>query len=305
MIRLARISRRRLLALLLPLGVLVFAGSAEPVHEERILALAPHIVEILFAIGAGDRVVGVGSFADHPEEARRLPRVATHERVSLEPALRLRPTLAIALDRGLARLDELERLGVRVEVSHPHTVVGVLDEIVHMGRIAGREDRARALERALRERLEEMHARRPPVPPRVFYEVWHSPLIAAGGRSFVSDALRELGFVNVFGDVPLEAPRVSVESVVRAAPDVVVVTGEGGDAQARVSFWREWLGEEARVVVAAYDRIHRPGPRLFDGMEELQADVIAALEAPPRREPDPVDVHRPRRAPAARTKAAP
>ncbi len=288
--RLARIRHRRLCVWRLSALASVIVAMSAPAHEERILALAPHIVEILFAIGAGDRIVGVGSFADHPEQARSLPHVATHERLSLEPALRLRPTVAIALDRGLARLDELERLGVRVEVSHPHTVVEVLDGIVQLGRIVGEEVRAGELERMLRERLERMRARRPAAAPRVFYEIWPSPLIAAGGRSFVSDAMRELGFANVFGEVPMEGPRVSVESVIRASPDVVVVTGEGGDAQARVTFWRQWLGKDARIVVAAYDRIHRPGPRLFDGMESLQSDVLAVLASPPPSGPSPTGV---------------
>jgi ABC-type hemin transport system substrate-binding protein len=268
------------IAAIATLSALALAFCATPARaRERVLALAPHVVEMLFAIGAGDRIVGAVRFSDYPPEARGLPQVGGYKAIAVEAALRLRPTLAITLDDSASGIERLRDLGVRVEVSRPQSIDGVLADIVRIGAMVDCEPAARALSRRLGARLEELRARRPARPPRVFYEVWHQPLLTAGGSSFLSSALAEIGVENVFDGVATETVRVSPEAVLRAAPDAIVIPTEARDVAERERVWRTWFGDRPELVVIAaeHDLLHRPGPRLIEGMERLQAALLRSM----------------------------
>lgn len=252
---------------------------------ERILVLSPHVAEVLAAVGAADDVVGVGDHTDEPPAMRDLPRVGGAHGVAVEAALRLEPTLAFAYTAGLPGLSRLEGLGVRVVVSYPRSVSEAIDEIERIGSLAGRPERAREVAAGLRERLAALRRRRPDVPPRAYYEVAAEPLISVGPGNFVSDVLREVGALNVFEDVPTANPRVSVEAVLRARPDVLVLPGEREKAAARARDWAEHFGSAAPAwIPVPADLLHRPGPRLLEGMEILQARILN-LSAPAPKEP--------------------
>ncbi len=245
---------------------------------ERILALAPHVCEILFAVGAGDEVVGAGEHCDYPAAARHLPRVADYRQVYVETALRLRPTLAIALRNDLPGMAELAERGVRLAASDPHTVQGMLSDILRLGRLAGHGADAGRVVTGLRRHLQSMRDARPAVHPRVYYEIWSRPLIAAGGASLIGNAMQWLGLDNVFADVRQEGPRVSVESVLLARPDIIVLSSRSNVA-ARERFWLRWFKRRpVHFVVADADLMQRPGPRLIDGMQRLQSAVKQAMQ---------------------------
>jgi len=264
------------------LCVLCLLASASA--EQRILALAPHAVESLYAVGAGPEIVGTVAFSDHPAAAKTLPRIGDHTKISVEAALRLRPTLVIALDDEVVGVPALRKMGIRVEESHPTTVEEVLEDILHLGSLTGHDEEAHRVVVDLRARLEVLRRARPAVPPKVFYEIWHEPLIAAGGGSFISDALREVGAHNIFAHLPTESPRVSIEAVLRERPDVLIIPSEAREVSERARAWQRLLGgDEVPVVEVAHDLLHRPGPRLVEGMERLQRDLLAVLA--PRRSP--------------------
>ena len=253
----------RLLLIALLLWPTVSARAAE-----RILALAPHACEILFAVGAGERVVGGVDYCDFPEEARHLPRVGSYAGINAEAALRLRPDAAIVMSRNVKGVAALESAGIPVVASNPDSLEAVFSDMLRMGRLAGREARAKALVGRLKQRLAAVRAR-VHRHVRVFYELWFDPLLTVGGKSFINDLLHEAGAGNVFADIPLETPRVSVESVVRADPRFVIVPLENRDLASRKKFWRRWL-PDVRVIGIDPDLLHRPGPRLIDGLEILQ-----------------------------------
>lgn len=254
-------------------AVLAAATSA----EERTLALAPHVVEVLYAIGAESQIVGAVRYADYPPAAQALPHVGSYRAIAVESALRLRPTLAIALDRSVGGIDQLEAMGVRVEFSHPWSVRETIADIERLGRLVGRPAPALALATELRQRLAKLAASRPEKPVRVFYELWFDPLMTVGRGSFLNDALTEIGAENVFAALPFESPQVNIESVLRAAPDVIVIPGEARDVAKRARQWRDWFSHRRiQTVEAPHDLLHRPGPRLLDGMEQLQAALLQA-----------------------------
>ncbi len=246
------------------------AAAASAHAAERVLALAPHVCEMLFAIGAGREIVGAVDYCDYPPAARALPRVGNYRAVHAEAALRLRPTLAIAMSPNISGLDTLKRFGVRVIVSDPKTVHEVGDEMARLGAILGHADEASAFVRRWHARLAELERTIPRPALRVFYEIWPSPLMAAGGRTFLNDVIRLAGGQNVFAAIALEAPRISAEAVVRAQPDAIVIPTEKRDLAARRAFWRRLLGARVCVVGVPFDALHRPGPRLLDGVVILR-----------------------------------
>lgn len=242
---------------------------------ERILAMSPHACEILADVGAIDEIVGVVDYCDYPESLKSIPNLGGYNRIQVEAAMSLSPTLAIVMNDGTPTVSKLRTLGVRVEASNPTTVDAMIDEVERLGRLSGHGDEAAKLARSLRGRLSELSKQHPEKPLRVFYEIWPDPLIAAGGASLIHDVLTHLGMINVFADLSLEGPKVNVEAVVRARPDIVVIPAGKRDAGARRKFWKKWLGEDVRVIVVDADSLHRPTPRLIDGMAALQRAVAA------------------------------
>jgi len=242
-----------------------------PAHaQERILALAPHVCETLYAIGAGKDIVGTVSYCDFPEEVALLPQVGAYNRINIEAAIALKPTVAIVMSNQLPGIQKLKALGVKVVESNPVRVEAVFADIVHMGQVTGYETNARFLVQSLQLRLDKILSieQRP-----VFYEIWPDPLLTAGQNTFIHDVLKKVGLRNVFGSLNQEAPRVNLESVLAAKPQLVIVPSEKRDVTQRTKFWKTWLGEEIKVITVNPDLVHRPGPRLLDGMEDLVAQI--------------------------------
>ena len=238
---------------------------------ERILALAPHICEVLYAIGAEKDVVGAVSYCDYPKAAKQLPRVGAYNRINVEAALALKPSMAIVLDTKISGIKQLEAMGVKIVQSHPETVDEVIIDIRRIGKLTGHALQASLVADDLQQRLNQLGKVNKPTP--VFYEVWAEPLLTAGKNTFIHDVLKRMGLKNVFGDMQLEAPRVNIESVIAAKPEIIIIPSENRDVKERTLFWQKWLGKDIRVITVNPDLVHRPGPRLLDGMEYLKGQL--------------------------------
>lgn len=237
----------------------------------RIVTLAPHLAEIAFAVGAGDRVVGVSSFSDFPPEAKRLPVVFDWGRVDYERVLALRPDVVLAWRSGTPALqvERLEHLGLKVVVTEVHRFADVAALMREVGRIAGTEAPAETAARSFERELAALRARyagRPPV--AVFLEIWHAPMITINGRHVFSEAIEMCGGRNVFAAARTVTPLVSREQLLGARPEVVV-TGSRAERDA----WHDLESVPAvranRVYAVDANDLHRPGPRLLDGAREL------------------------------------
>ncbi len=260
--------------------VLWLAGlclSCPATAAERILALSPHACEILYAIGAGDEVVGAVDYCDYPEAATHLPRVGSYTGINLEAALRLKPTMAIISGTSQQQA-QLQSLGMRVVRSAPQSVADVLVDIRRLGRLTGHARQANALADNMQQRLDRLANIKQGRPERVFYEIWSDPLQTVGGTGFINDLLQRAGLINVFVSIPLETPRINIEAVLHAGPDVIIIPSEHRDVVARTRFWKQWLGSDIRVIVVNPDLMHRPGPRLIDGLELLQKKLQGSIE---------------------------
>jgi iron complex transport system substrate-binding protein len=237
----------------------------------RIVALAPHLAEIAYAAGAGDRLVGVSNFSDFPPEAKRLPVVFDWGRVDYERVIALRPDVVLAWRSGTPALqvERLERLGMKVVVTEVRHFADVAALERTVGRIAGTGASAEAAARDFEKRLAGLraeYAARPAL--SVFLEIWHAPMITINGEHVFSEAIELCGGRNVFARARTATPLVSREQLLGARPEVVIM----GSAAERDA----WRGLDAVPAVRAghvyavrANDLHRPGPRLLEGAREL------------------------------------
>ena len=236
-----------------------------PSPATRIVSLAPHATELLFAAGAGDKIVGASEFSDHPEAAKRLPSVGGSMQLDIERIVALKPDLVIAWKSGNSarQLSRLRALGITVFDSEPRSFEDIASSLERIGTLAGSDEgRIQATKfRATVQSLRQRYAKLSPV--TVFYQIWPSPLMTLNDTHFVSEAIRACGGVNIFGKLSALVPTVSREAVVKADPDVIFISDERQDAFDR---WREFTqmkavrqGNLARIDGGA---MNRPGPRL-------------------------------------------
>lgn len=250
---------------------------------KRIIALAPHIAESLYAAGAGDRLVGTVDYSDYPPEAKKVQRVGGYSRVDLEAVAALKPDLVLAWESGnnMPQVGKLRALGLTVYVSQPNTIEHVADQLERMGRLAGTEAAANAAADRFRQRLAAIRAANAGKPKvRVFYQIWKTPLMTVGGPQIISDAIKLCGGDNVFGHLGKMAPTVSVEAVLEADPEAIVATGMGDAKPEWLHDWDKWTRLTAvkrdNLFHINPDIMQRHTPRILDGTEKLCAHLDVA-----------------------------
>jgi len=247
----------------------------------RIVSLAPHLTEQLFAIGAGDLIVGTTDFADFPAAAVGLPRVARAHSVDLERVSAARPDLILIWGSGFppATVDAVRRLGVPTFVSEPSRLADIATSLQRLGTLTARQaDRAAGDFNAKLGALRERYRGRREV--RVFYQVWSDPLMTLGGRHVISEAISVCGGRNVFANLTPIAPRVSTEAVLAADPEVIMTAEPGGKPSEALTSWKrfERLTAVKRnlLVTLDADRMNRHGPRILDEAESMCAAIERA-----------------------------
>ena len=248
--------------------------AARSAEVRRIVCLAPSTTEILYALGVGDRLVGVDQYSDWPPAAQKVPRVGSDLSPSVERIVALEPDVVfVATSANSKELpDELARLGVRVVISHVATLDDLWRDIVTTGDAVGRHDAGVALAEKLRARIAATHARVAALPPvKALVVVWADPLTVVGGHSFVDEEIRAAGGDNIAGDSPQPYPQYSVERMLARAPDVIVVgSHKGGPKIAPLTAYTSVPAvKSGRIHAIDGDLLFRPGPRVVDGVELL------------------------------------
>lgn len=239
---------------------------------QRIVALAPSITELAYAAGAGDRLVGVARYSDYPAAAQGIPQIGDASRIDLERVLSLKPDLIIGWRSGnqVADVERLEQLGFKVFIVEPATLAVIpqllraVGSLVGTGAIAQRA--ADEFERSVTA-LRERYGARPKV--RVFYEIWHSPLMTINGRHMINDVIRLCGGSNIFADLATLTPVVSLEGVIALQPEVVLGGSSATTPEEFVAQWRRYEGfvklRNVKAMFVDADRIQRQTPRILEG----------------------------------------
>ena len=247
----------------LPLLIAFQAGAAQ-----RVVSLAPSLTEIVIELDAADLLVGVLDGGPRPQKVVGLPSVGRYGQLDIEGLLSLQPDLLLLWPGSVsaAQRDQLKRLNVPTYTAEPHTLNELADQIAQMGERLGRADRGQQAANDFRQRLAALRERyRRDVPLKVFYQVWDQPLYTVGGGQIISDALTVCGARNVFDDLTLPAPQVSLESVLQRDPDVILAS----DA-ALLPAWKTW--SQLKAVKAG---------RLFavpdKGLERASGQMVGAV----------------------------
>lgn len=245
---------------------------------ERIVSLSPSATEILFALGLGPKVVGVTRFCDYPPEALGKEKVGGFSNPSVEKVVSLNPDLVVA-DAGIqaGTVERLGKLGLKVVALKPKNVEEILDRIRMLGRLTGMVEEAEKLTSEMKARMEAVRERVKHIPesdrPKVYYEVWHDPLMSVGPGSFIHVMLEEAGGVNIFRDAKTDYPLVSPEAVIERNPDVIITTKHNPASLDEIRSRPGWDVIKAIKLGRLYklddNIIVRYGPRVVEGLEAL------------------------------------
>ncbi|MDP2881801.1 MAG: cobalamin-binding protein [Azonexus sp.] len=257
---------------------------------KRIVTLAPHAAESLYAAGAGDKLVGTVDYSDYPPEAKKVPRVGGYSRIDLEAVAALKPDLVLAWESGnnMTQVDKLRTLGLTVYISQPNTIEHVAEQLERLGQLAGTETVANAAAEQFRKRLAAIRSSNGSKPKvRVFYQIWKTPLMTVGGPQIISDAIKLCGGENVFGHLKQMAPNVTVEAVLEADPEAIVATGMGDAKPEWLHDWDKWTRMTAvkrgNLFHINPDIMQRHTPRILDGTEKLCAHLDVARSRRPAK----------------------
>jgi iron complex transport system substrate-binding protein len=255
---------------------------AEPAR--RIVTLAPHAAELVFAAGAGNRIVGVIKGTDFPPAASTLPVIGDVAALDLERIVSLAPDLVVTWPWTTpTQVAWLRAHGMAVFQADARTIGGIADDIERIGALAGTNTSATAAATVLRRRITELgriHDQGEPL--RVFYQVSDVPLFTLGGQHLVSQAIAQCGGRNVFASLALPAPQVGIEAVLAADPQVIVAGTDGAKRPRWLDDWLQWPGLAAvrrrDLYVVDANLLHRPGPRFADGVAQL-CDALSKARA--------------------------
>jgi iron complex transport system substrate-binding protein len=248
----------------------------------RIISVAPHTTELLFAAGAGKAVVGVSAYSDFPAAAKQIATVGSSAQLDLERIISLHPDLVVAWKSGnVARqIARLRQLGIPVFESEPRDFDTIATGIERLAKLAGSSEQGKTAATAFRQQLaalSQRYAARTPV--RVFYQIWPSPLMTLNHAHLVSQALKLCGAENVFGKLPQLVPTVSMEAVIAADPEVIFISEDSAKAD---TMWQRFAQLQAvkqkNIFSVNGTLMNRAGPRILDGSEQLCEQVELARQ---------------------------
>jgi iron complex transport system substrate-binding protein len=247
-----------------------------PAPPKRLIALAPNLTEILYALGLGDRVVGVTDHCNYPPEASLKPKVGSYVHLNVEQIISLSPDLVIGTVDGNERyvLDLLEQAHIKVFFVNPRNVRQAIETISTLGLVCGLPERASRIADALTLRVNRVvEVVRDRTRPLVFLQINIQPIMTVNRNTVHHDLIRLAGGDNMTADEPVTYPRISLEAVIRKKPEVIVISSmerEGRFEKARQD-WLQWTSIPAvqmgRVHLIDSDLIDRPSPRVVGGLE--------------------------------------
>ena len=253
---------------------------------QRIAALSPGATELLFAAGAGDKVVAVVAHSDYPPEAQTRPSVGDHQRIDVEALLSQQPDLVIGWVSGnpAAQLEKLATLGLPVFYLEPQHFDGIASAIERLGRLAGSQDQGDVAANDLRSQMTTLEADYAHLDPvSVFYQVWETPLMSVNDENFIGQIISLCGGENIMGDQTRQVPRLNPEVVIAADPEAIITGGNGEDNRDWFEHWRQYPALSAvtddHLFLVPPSLIQRPTPRLAQGARLLCEQLDSVRQA--------------------------
>ncbi|MGM0452575.1 MAG: ABC transporter substrate-binding protein [Thermodesulfobacteriota bacterium] len=249
-----------------------------PADPKRVVALAPSITEVVFALDRGDRLVGVTQFSDYPKAAESIDSVGSYVYLDLEKIVSLNPDLCLAIKDGNPRaiVARLGEIGIPVYAVNPRGLDSVMETIADIGKLVNAGEKAEAMIADMRDRLETIDQRVATAShrPRVFFQIGVNPIVSAGADTFIHELIVRAGGKNMAGDVS-GYPRFSKEEVIAQAPDIIIVTSMARKKtfEEVIAKWQQWSDipavKNGRIYLVDSDVFDRPSPRLIEALEKL------------------------------------
>ncbi|NVK23446.1 MAG: cobalamin-binding protein [Gammaproteobacteria bacterium] len=255
-------------------------------NAQRIVALAPHIVESLFDIGAGERIVGTVDYADYPEKALSIPRIGGYYGIQIEKVLALKPDLIIVWQSGNKAVDieRLKSLNMPLVFSNPKSIQDVAHELRLFGRLTNQQHNAEikavAFEQSL-QRIKQQYSNQRPI--SVFYQLWSEPLMTVNKSTWIHQLIKTCGARNVFADSATDYPQLSIENVLLKQPQVIITADEKADKPQPVINWQKWSMIPAvkhnQFLAVNADLMHRFSARMLIGLEDMCEKIARTRQA--------------------------
>ena len=239
---------------------------------QRIISLSPNTTEILFHIGAGEKIVGADEYSNYPQAANKIVRVNNHAAANYELILSLKPDLVIAWQsgNGVKIISRIRELNIPVFVVETASLEDIPDLYRRLGQLSGYADQANTQAEKFSQRLNQLRksfSSRQTI--RVFYQIWNEPLLTLNGDHMVTDMIELCGGINVFSDASALVPYVNIESVVAANPQIIISGGNNKSDLLDSGFWRKWSGISAvknqHLYAISSDLLQRHSDRILDG----------------------------------------
>jgi len=246
-----------------------------PDHPHRVICLMPSVTDTVFALGAGDDVVGISDYTKYPAAALTKPSVGDLIKPSIETILSLHPDLVIGYQpKGPMEVtDQLERVGVPIFLVAPHGIAGIMHSVETIGLALNRTSQADALVGSLQRRVDAVKARTKGLPAtRVFMPIWYDPITTIGKNAFITEVIEAAGGRSVTDDLPAEWPQISMEVVLERAPDALLLV-RGGKMTFQVlqdrPGWDSMQAVKAHRIFYIDDRIYTASPVAIGALEDL------------------------------------
>ncbi|WDN90403.1 iron complex transport system substrate-binding protein [Desulfosarcina sp. BuS5] len=249
-----------------------------PAAPQRVIALAPSITEIIFALEQENRLKGVTAYSDFPKKALKLPKVGSYVYLDLERIVSLKPDLCIAIKDGNPKeaVDKLESIGIPVYAVNPKNIETVINTVVEIGGLLNASKKADALAKNMRHRIKRVEAliAKTDLRPGIFFQIGIAPIVSVGTDTFIHELIIKAGGRNL-AEGPVSYPRFSREQVLALAPDIIIITSMARSVvfeQVKAE-WNKWPNMPAvktgRIFLEDSNLFDRPTPRLVDGLELL------------------------------------
>lgn len=242
----------------------------------RIVALTPHAVELVYSAGAQQALVGVVDYSDYPEEAKKIPNVGGYAGFNIEAIFALKPDVILYWPEGnpVREIERLRKLKLPLFAINTNSFDDIARNLIQIGELTGRQAQSKKTAQDFLQKvaqLKKANAHKKTV--RVFYQVWHEPILTQNKNSFISKLLELCGGENIFADLPMTSPQISVEAVLAANPEVILGSGVGGTRPQWLDDWQRYPSLQAvkkqQIFHTHSDWMHRPTVRLLLGAQEV------------------------------------
>lgn len=270
--------------LILVSGSLSFmAGAASasssplsPGKQVKLVATAPHIVEMLYAIGAGDSIIGTTEHSDYPKAATKIPRIGNYAGLQVERILQLKPDYIVAWKSGNPEVDlnRLKKLGMKIVYSNPTELSSVAKEIRMLGKLTNHENKANQVADAYLAKLNDLTQKyQQQQPISVFYQLWTAPLTTVANKAWPQQLLSVCQAQNPFIDLKGDYPQLSIEHVMLAKPKLIIIPTSTGEPNQIKGYWQQFNAIPAvknkQIKTVNSDKLHRMTPRALDELEVM------------------------------------